>query len=413
LAEHSNSLFKNDAGEPYRADTASFTEVRNNSLLKEIRQTMLKGEWHSSCSKCRKEESSGLKSRRLIYWEKESSTCTVERMLEKTAADGSINSEDFPLETFDIRLGNLCNLKCRMCEPVYSTKWYSDYQKLTGQDHFYSGPDKIHFGSEDLRKFEWFKEPTFWSELFKNGRHIQHIYMIGGEPLLITRQTEFLEKLVEWGFAASIEVEYNTNLTYLPENLLSLWRHFKKVTLGVSLESVGSENNYIRNPSDFGTIVENLRRVDELSSPQFRIWIATTFQVFNAYSLPKMIDWVLEQKFKFIEDFPNTPILHLHPLHSPHCYSLHSLPGPLKEKVATLLNSKSEELMSLAESTGRASYRITAKKLLGIVEYMRLEDKSDQLKIFWQHTQQLDALRTESFFETFPELAQDLIQFKL
>ncbi|MCC6137184.1 MAG: radical SAM protein [Bdellovibrionaceae bacterium] len=408
LAKQPESTFYNSSGEVMRLETTPLRESRNSEISKDVRKTMLSGQWHSTCKKCFDEEAAGLRSRRIFYNEAEKDETLFRKMMEKTADDGSIEYEDFPLETFDIRIGNLCNLKCRMCGPIYSSKWYGDYQKLTGDDYFLNSGSKIHFNSEDINKFKWHEKDYFWDEIFSIASTIRHIYMIGGEPLIIKNQVQFLRRLVSEGYAQHIEIEYNSNFTILPDDILEIWTHFKKVTVGISLESIFEENDYIRNPSRFSEIVSNIKRADAFSSPKLRLWITTTFQIQNILSLPKMMDWVEASNFEFINKFPNTPLIHLHPAHTPLCYNIQSLPISVKKYAEQKLLAKIVDLQEKLAATGFLRYDKTIKKLQGIIKFMYKKDHPQGFVEFLEITKKLDLIRKESFSATFPELAKAL-----
>lgn len=410
LAKQPESVFLDKNGKAMRLESTPLRDSRNSEVAKDVRKSMLKGEWHSTCKKCFDEESAGLRSRRNFYVEAEQDSGLFEKAISHTASDGSIQHEDFPLETFDIRIGNLCNLKCRMCGPIYSSKWYSDYQKLTGENYFSNGGAQVRFGTDDIDSFKWHENDFFWDEIFGAAKTIRHIYLIGGEPLIIKNQFLFLKRLVNEGYAQNIEIEYNTNLTVLPDGIIELWKQFKKVTLGVSLESTFEENDYIRNPSRFEDVVNNIRTVDAHTSPRLRLWITTTFQILNILSLPKMIDWIEASDFQFVKKFPKSPLVHLHPAHSPTYYNIQSLPLGVKEVAKASLELKCRDLDAKFNSTGYEGYKKTAKQLESVIKFMFLNDNPQGLRDFYKTTKKLDSLRQEKFSVTFPELAQ-LLKF--
>lgn len=55
---------KKEDGTPYNAGRDDFNEARNAIILKDVRKTMMKGEWHPECERCRQEEVNGIRSRR-------------------------------------------------------------------------------------------------------------------------------------------------------------------------------------------------------------------------------------------------------------------------------------------------------------------------------------------------------------
>ena len=121
-------------GTAFNAGKDSLSDARNTDMMKAIRLNMLNGEWSDECGRCKNEETSGLVSRRT--YENEHWQMDVDYVKSKTKDDGSIDTGDFPVVYYDLRFGNFCNLKCRMCGPTDSSAWYDDWIKLTGTNKF-------------------------------------------------------------------------------------------------------------------------------------------------------------------------------------------------------------------------------------------------------------------------------------
>jgi sulfatase maturation enzyme AslB (radical SAM superfamily) len=83
---------------------------------------------------------------------------------------------------------------------------------------------------------------------------IERLYIVGGEPLLIDQHYEFLQKCIDAGRSKSIVIEYNTNITNIPERAWNIWKHFERIQIGMSVDAVGPINDYIRNPSKWHKI---------------------------------------------------------------------------------------------------------------------------------------------------------------
>ena len=56
--------------------------------------------------------------------------------------------------------------------------------------------------------------------------------------MMIERHFEFLRKCIELDLAKSMIIEYNTNMTNLPDKVLKLWEKFKQVRVGASIDGV-------------------------------------------------------------------------------------------------------------------------------------------------------------------------------
>jgi hypothetical protein len=100
-------------------------EIWNSDHMKQTRLQMLNGEIPTSCTKCFEEESKGVVSKRQWETREWENKIDIQSIVDKTAPDGSLEA-DIPY--FDLRLGNVCNLKCVMCSPHDSSSWIKDWK---------------------------------------------------------------------------------------------------------------------------------------------------------------------------------------------------------------------------------------------------------------------------------------------
>ena len=56
--------------------------------------------------------------------------------MSKTDPDGTIREDQINCSFYDVRFGNLCNLKCRMCGPTDSDQWYDDYVTIYNRTEY-------------------------------------------------------------------------------------------------------------------------------------------------------------------------------------------------------------------------------------------------------------------------------------
>lgn len=386
------------------ANNSSMALSRNSETLKSVRQTMLRGEWPRDCARCQKEETGTLTSRRQMELDKWSRLFNLERAQQWTAEDGSIDTESVPLVSYDLRFGNICNLRCRMCGPTDSNSWYGDYVKVNNRTFFHDTHGRVELDTSKTNQgaYNWHSDPQFWANLEKHISGIEYLYLVGGEPLMITHHIDFLERCVSSAHAAHIDLEYNTNMTVLPEKVLALWPHFKSVRIGVSLDGIGSVNEYIRYPSSFSRIIANVRAIEKLKAPNIRMWFAPTVQIFNIFHLTDMIDWVLQENFDFMNVAGKKRALAFHLLHNPPYYSIQSLPTPLKElareRIHTYLQTKT------VSPHHSFLWEGTKKNLESIASFMCAKDQSRHWPLFLSETLALDKIRKQNYLHICPEL---------
>ena len=119
-------------GKPLTVAEAGIKGAINSDTSKQLRLDMLNGKWHTNCKRCKDEEDSGMRSMRLLYESRwvDNKQFTFEDAQKITNPETGELSEDHTPFYYDIQLGNLCNLKCRICSPIVSSSWIPDYMKM-------------------------------------------------------------------------------------------------------------------------------------------------------------------------------------------------------------------------------------------------------------------------------------------
>ena len=336
---------------PLTVESASFEQVINNSAMKNIRTQMLKGEWADSCVRCQRESNSGMLSRNqyeryaladIIEKEKYPS---YQKAKAVTDADGTIKNDEFPISYMDIRFGNLCNLKCVMCSPTDSDQWYDDYAAVWNTTHFWDNKKQINLAPNINGKlkpttkiFEWSDDTNFWNEIEKYIYQFRKIYLVGGEPLLIDAHYDFLQKCIDYGCADKLTIEYNTNLTNIPTRAWDIWKHFKTVIIGASIDGFGAVNDLIRYPSKWYKIEENLKKFKNTAG-NFVVHIASTVQLLNVWQFPEFIEYVLVDNHMPGTFWSSSPLmLSAHPVHRPAYLNINILPDDFKNTLIVRYN---------------------------------------------------------------------------
>lgn len=352
----------------------------NSPTQKEIRRKMMKAERPAACNRCFTLEDHGLQSLRKISNLRFQSDLNM--ALEKTGADGSQPMEFFSL---DIRLGNLCNLRCQMCSPVSSRKMLEDFKFL------YPGSD---LALQNLGQMTWQQSKELQDALFTHAHGLQEVHFAGGEPFLIPEVERYVSALAISGYAKNIQLSFNTNGTLLPEKLLSLFPMFRSVRLILSLDGLGAVNDYIRFPSQFSRIEKNLqelhRRRIELNLTY--VCFNVTVQAHNLFQLPDLIRYLTETYTGFL------PFPILGPLRVPECLNVQVLPRTTKEMAAAMLKKLIESEMSRwQEIASRDPQPGGAERFRGHVEgfvdFLLAEDRSDLLPELARFTSVLEKSR--------------------
>jgi MoaA/NifB/PqqE/SkfB family radical SAM enzyme len=293
---------KDESGRILNIRDTDITDIFNSYSYNKVRQEMLDNKRPTPCEGCYKIEDGGGVSRR-------------------NAENRRWNYLDTSrLEFLDLRMSNLCNLRCLMCYPDSSSALAPDYKKWS---------EKLPFmtkNSSDHDLFQWFNEDTI-EQILKHKDSLEYLYINGGEPFIMPMHWKFLERLIEEGVAKNIHISYNTNGTTYNENFSDYWKHFKDVTLGISIDGVKDQNKFIRYPSDWDTLTTNIRNL--IDNPYITALNLThTIQWLNAPFIPEFLEWAVP----FIGDSPKTTI-NQNFVVFPHYMSLNCAPLDFKQKL--------------------------------------------------------------------------------
>jgi molybdenum cofactor biosynthesis enzyme MoaA len=388
-SEERDNNVRTDAGTRLNIrDVASVPDTMNLKYMRELRLQLQRGEWPDYCFRCRAVEEAGGKSRRMF--EIDRFAADNEAMLRDTAKDGSILSK---VSHLDLRLGNTCNLSCRMCSPISSSKWLREWIGL--------GNNPFTLGEETGRRLEgkpWYKDADVFERLLGEAEHFEFVHFAGGEPLIIPEMKEFLRALVNRGHSKKIRLSYNTNFTIISDELIELWRSFAGVHLYISLDGFGETNDLIRAHSRWQTMSDNLARLDR-SVEEWNIseaMFCTTVQALNVLRLPELYEFTLG--FKNIRRLP-----HLVMLHEPHNLAVSVLPEEWRKEAISRLLALRERLEKVALRPEEAMYLQDFAEVLQALE----RDGSELWPEFLSRNLEMDAPKGQDFLSVFPEFAAD------
>jgi radical SAM protein with 4Fe4S-binding SPASM domain len=149
-------------------------------------------------------------------------------------------ANNFDLHTIDVRWTNLCNFACVYCYPGFSSKWANELGITIDEP------------AEQQRT-------DFKEYIIKNAKQLKHVYMAGGEPLLMKENLELLDLL-----DPDVNLRINTNLSKVNTQVFDRICEFKNVHWTVSVETVGAEYEYIRYGGNWNDFLDNLLAIKKL-----------------------------------------------------------------------------------------------------------------------------------------------------
>jgi uncharacterized radical SAM superfamily Fe-S cluster-containing enzyme len=221
----------------------------NSEYMKEVRETMLLGEWHPDCELCKQQEENGLKSLRL----KNKNTIS-----------------DQPVLTYlDLRFSNKCNLGCRMCN--------EDFSSVIAEEKGI----KV--------KYDW---SNIVFDQIDRLSTVNKIYITGGEPLLVKDNYKLLQNFCDRKLTR-IDIDLNTNCTIFSDKFIELLVKFRTVHVNLSIDGVGKVQEYIRWPSKWAVVESVFFKWLELSKkyPNIRLRLTPVIQLLNAPYIDEYINY--------------------------------------------------------------------------------------------------------------------------
>lgn len=147
---------------------------------------------------------------------------------------------NFDLQTVDVRWTNLCNFACVYCGPEFSSRWSDEL--------------KIRPAVPDQQQLTDFK-----NYIYDHAGQLKHVYLAGGEPLLMKENLTLLEKL-----NPDTSIRINTNLSKVDTRVFEAICEFPNVHWTVSVETQTQEFEYIRHGGSWQDFLDNLNKINQL-----------------------------------------------------------------------------------------------------------------------------------------------------
>lgn len=255
----------------------TLSDFQQHSKIEELRQMMLRGEEPKVCKNCFNVEREGV--------------ISLRHSLNKDYIGW--NNGTFPLknkiENLEIRFGNLCQLECAMCHPSRSKKVENTIQFVKDKNeqlfknqfgHFYF--DSANFDSS------WCEDEKIFDEIVKQCKEVKRLFLNGGEPLLSKAHNGFLQKLIDADLSKNIHLVYSTNFLLGEQKHFDLWKHFKYVSITLSLDDLYERNRFIRYPSNWDKVKSSLdffyAEAKKYKNIELKVWKTVT-SINYAYTL--------------------------------------------------------------------------------------------------------------------------------
>ena len=255
-----DNITKDDGYFHFNMTRDKISDSWNSEYMKEMRVKLMNGEKHDNCRRCYQQEELGHQAMR--------DDLGMKDLIKDTGEDGTYNKQP---NTLELHFGNLCNLSCKMCSQNYSTTIGKELIKMGENDPEFlkwvksqSGNINNWTGQLDVA-YDWFKDKKIRLQVFEHvSKNVTNLQVIGGEPTVIKEFWELLEYLDDNNTLAEKNLLVSSNLTNVNPKLTRWLGKTQEWMVAASIDGIGDRNRYIRYPSDWNTILRNLKFYNEI-----------------------------------------------------------------------------------------------------------------------------------------------------
>jgi sulfatase maturation enzyme AslB (radical SAM superfamily) len=398
---------------PDRRETKKFNVSRDSvkaiwesEHMAIIRRQMLAGKPLNGCNQCYREDQVGSTSLRQRSFREWGHHPGVQAAVKEAGEKNGYTTE--PVRYFELKPGNLCNLKCRMCNQFDSSKVASEMLELSekyGVPHMLTqarmlDQARVEADFDISRMPDWSKLDAFWEEADTLLPHLETISIAGGEPMLLQNVIRFLDRAVKTGHSRHMKVFLASNFTHFNDDFFEIASNFELFEFIASVDGFGETQEYIRFPSKWPIIAENFKKAKARSVPnRLKALTNITLQILNVMTVTELLDWIDELELE-------EPHFHQHP------YFLNILSHPSYLAIQNL-PAKAREIAIERFEAYRGRSRILAKfpemseRIDLIVEVLKAPPPADyekRLREFVKTQSVLDEHRSQSLQQFNPEL---------
>ncbi len=373
----------------------------NSETMTRIRRQVLIGERPKECAPCFSLEDQGVESlrqRHIAGVIPESRITLYPNAVSNMRHDFTM---PFEIPTMEIKLNNLCNLKCRMCNPLDSSSW-QDWDKVVP---FYKKENNYLVSTVErlVKKPGQYIGPfddtdNWWASFEKLIPHFKRVEFAGGEPLMDPQHYRILDMLKPYG--KNIEIKYATNGTTLGiskgRTIYDYWPHFRSVAVNVSIDGIHDVYNHIRSNSKFDDVERNIKEIKSIPNVS-RVVGAFTAQAGNILQAAECIDYFINEM---------GIVFYSHRVSYPNVLSAQVLPQPLKELAIERLMAVEKRLFTFPSIQNSSLLEsVTRQQIKDNINYLQAKDQSHLWQDFLEFNRRLDVTRNQSLLTAVPEFA--------
>ena len=363
----STKTFKTDAGST-TLDQQSIKDFWYSRDRQKFGRQLEKGRRLPECNFCWQEEAAGKESKRIRD--------------NKLYQDRDLNFTSMPI-VLDLSMGNLCNLKCRICSAMHSTPWLKEDAEIysPGDVKGYMKKKEYVIASDSFDE----SNDNVWEDVKQILPHVEKLDFAGGEPFYIKAHWKIVDFLVDNGYSKKQHIHYNTNGSIFPEHKIDTLDQFNIVDIQISSDGTGKQFEYLRHGSPFDLCEQNIDKFLKAQKDSNTTWYIGACLSLSAYNVFDFFETYEHYAAKDMRMYVNT-------VHDKS--GVRILPQEVKDKLIERLQVTESKYNP--KDWGKQKEMIC--NLLRNTEYNEYDWNE-----FWKQIKIRDDFRKESFSNTFPE----------
>jgi len=374
----------------------AIAEYWNSKYVRRSRKMMMNGYYPSECTECENLDKLNIPSKRSTSIQAmQNNSQYGDHILDRleSATDNDFNVSKLPSD-FDIKFGNLCNLKCRMCNAGSSSQIAKEvsanWDLVQKQEYPYFDNYDLNPSKKSIPNFEYYDSPNFIDSMGSTTDDLIHLKFTGGEPLLIKQMFKFLKQLIDKDLSKNITLHLITNLTKLTREMIDeYFSKFAQVSFSVSLDGFKSSYEYIRFPAKWNVVEKNISMMSEYND-KLDLNFSVCFDIYNCVSFIDTYNWIEEVSEKHNFNKYGSKKIHkesIDPifLRQPKWLDVRNLPLTVKDDLCKMYNNK------------------VFNNQLKYIQSQPTIDPEENMKEFVKYTNNVDKIRGQSFAKGCPQ----------
>ena len=367
--------WKDANGQDMTLDQISLEDIWNSDDRKNFVKQLNSGVQHSNCEKCWQKERVGIPSKR--------------QTANKDWLDSAKLEKTTP-QYIDLKWGNVCNLKCRHCNPWTSSRWIKDWHNLDSQFKDIEYKEYLEQFVSTNKSYNQSNHKNFHDKFKQWFAECEHLSLYGGEGMYVPAVLDTLDHAVQTGDSKNIDLYINTNGSIYSEQWIETLKQFRKVRMAFSLDGINKSFEYIRYGAEWENVKQNFLAYKQAG---FKVEIVTTIFVHNVFDSMDIIK-NLYLEFDRVAD--------VNWVYGPEWLDVRILPNYVKQKCLDKIKTDWNNMQDILQPHNVDQFTQQYHELVNFIPdtVKNREAKLEQLK---RWTRALDKSRNQNFAEVFPD----------